>query len=55
MNNEITLDTIPGKFKTTVINILSKHCSEIKISSDDIQPINVAKKKLKEFKQCKNI
>ena len=48
---EITLDnTNPGKFKTTVTNILSKHCSEIKISSDDIiQPINVAKKKLKDL------
>jgi len=47
---EITLDTNPGKFKTTITNILSKHCSEIKISSDNIiQPINIAKKKLKDL------
>ena len=50
--SDITLNTldIPGKFKTTVTNILSSHCCEIKTVSDDIvQPINVAKKKLKEL------
>lgn len=48
---EITLDTtIPGKFKTTVTNILSKQCCEIKtISEDMIQPISISKKKLKEL------
>ena len=47
----ITLDSsIPGKFKTTITNILSKQCSEIKTLSDDIiQPINISKKKLKEL------
>jgi hypothetical protein len=49
---EISLDnTVPGKFKTSVTNILSKHCSELKTSSDDIiQPVaSVSKKKLKEL------
>jgi hypothetical protein len=49
---EFSLDTqIPGKFKSTVTNILSKHCSEVKASSDEIvQPvINISKKKLKEL------
>ena len=46
----ITLDTIPGKFKTTVTNILSKHCCELKTAADDIiQPVNISKKKLKEL------
>ena len=45
---EITLDNIPGKFKTTVANILSKHCSEIKIE-DVIPPINISKKRLKDL------
>ena len=45
----ITLDSIPGKFKTTVTNILSNHCCEIKTMSDDIQPISISKKKLKEL------
>jgi len=48
---EITLDnTLPGKFKTTVTNIISKQCCEIKTISDDIiQPINISKKKLKDL------
>ena len=47
--DNITID-IPGKFKTTVTNILSSHCCEIKTVSDDIvQQINVSKKKLKEL------
>jgi hypothetical protein len=49
---EISLDnTVPGKFKTSITNILSKHCAELKTSSDDvIQPVvNVSKKKLKEL------
>lgn len=45
----ITLDSIPGKFKTTITNILSNHCCEIKTISDDIQPISISKKKLKEL------
>ena len=50
--SDMTLNTldIPGKFKTTVTNILSSHCCEIKTVSDDIvQQINVSKKKLKEL------
>lgn len=49
---EISLDnSIPGKFKTSVTNIVSKHCAEIKTISDDIvQPIaSVSKKKLKDL------
>ena len=48
---DITLDcTIPGKFKTTVTNILSKHCCEIKSLTDDIiQPVNISKKKIKDL------
>jgi Zinc finger, C3HC4 type (RING finger) len=50
---EISLDNtiLPGKYKTTVTNILSKHCAEIKTSSDEIvQPLSsISKKKLKEL------
>jgi hypothetical protein len=49
---DFSLDTnVPGKFKTTISNILSKHCAEVKLSSDDIvQPIiSLSKKKLKEL------
>ena len=49
---DISLETnIPGKFKTSVTNILSRHCSELKTSTDDIvQPIaTISKKKLREL------
>ena len=47
---ELSLDIIPGKFKTTVTNILSKQCCEIKtISEDIIQPASISKKKLKDL------
>jgi hypothetical protein len=49
---EITLDsTIPGKFKTSLTNVLSKHCAELKTQSDEIvHPlISVSRKKLKEL------
>jgi len=47
---EMSLDIIPGKFKTTVTNILSKQCCDIKtISEDIIQPASVSKKKLKDL------
>ena len=49
---EISLDnSIPGKFKTSLTNILSKHSAEIKTASDDIvQPItSISKKKLKDL------
>ena len=49
---DFSLDTnVPGKFKTTISTILSKHCAEVKLSSDDIvQPIiSLSKKKLKEL------
>jgi hypothetical protein len=47
-----SLDTqIPGKYKSTVSNILSKHCAEVKGASDEIiQPVvSVSKKKLREL------
>jgi len=41
---------IPGRIKSTVSNILSKHCAEVKGTSDEIiQPLSVSKKKLKEL------
>lgn len=49
---EFSLDTqIPGKYKSTVSNILSKHCAEVKGASDEIiQPVvSVSKKKLREL------
>ena len=47
-----TLDTtLTGKYKATISNILSKHCVEVKNSSDElVQPItSISKKKLKEL------
>ncbi len=43
--------SVQGKYKSTVSNILSKHCSEVKNASDEIvQPIiSMSKKKLKEL------
>ena len=50
---EISLNetVVPGKYKTTVSNILSKHCAEIKNSTEEVtQPIgSVSRKKLKEL------
>jgi hypothetical protein len=49
---DFVLDTAtPGKYKSTISNILSKHCAEVKNSSDEIvQPIaSISKKKLKEL------
>jgi hypothetical protein len=49
---DFSLDTVvPGKYKSTISNILSKHCAEVKVVSDDvIQPVvSVSKKKLKEL------
>jgi hypothetical protein len=49
---DFSLDSsVPGKYKTTISNILSKHCAEVKISSDDIvHPIiSLSKKKLKDL------
>lgn len=48
--------TVPGKFKSTISNILSKHCSEVKNASEEIiQPIsNIPKKKLRELIQKHN-
>ena len=41
---------IPGRIKSTVSNILLKHCAEVKGTSDEIiQPLSVSKKKLKEL------
>lgn len=48
---EFTLELGPGKYNTTISNILSKHCTEIKQSSEEITQTIVAtsKKKLKEL------
>jgi hypothetical protein len=49
---DFTLDTnVPGKYKATISNILSKHCAEVKNTSEEItQTITtVSKKKLKEL------
>lgn len=43
-------NSLPGKYKATISNILQKHCAEIKVSTDEIiQPVNNSKKKLKEL------
>jgi hypothetical protein len=49
---DFSLDTtVPGKYKSTISNILSKHCSEVKNSSEEVtQSItSVSKKKLREL------
>lgn len=50
---EISLDNtiVPGKYKATITNILSKHCAEVKSSTDEVvQPLSsIPKKKLKEL------
>ena len=49
---DFTLDsTVPGKYKTTISNILSKHCAEVRSASDELtQPItSFSKKKMKEL------
>jgi hypothetical protein len=49
---DFSLDThIPGKYKSTISNILSKHCSEVKNNSEEItQSIaSISKKKLREL------
>jgi len=54
---ELSLDSaVPGKFKTSVTNILSKHCSEVKNASDEIvqSSVGMSKKKLKDLVQKHN-
>lgn len=55
---ELSLDSpvMPGKFKTSITNILSKHCSEVKNASDEIvqSTLSMSKKKLKEMVQRHN-
>lgn len=49
---DFSLDnSVPGKFKTTISNVLSKHCNEVKLVSDEIvQPVaSISKKKLKDL------
>ena len=49
---DFSLDTqTPGKYKSTISNILSKHCAEVKIASDDMvhSLTTISKKKLKEL------
>jgi hypothetical protein len=43
--------SIPGKYKTTITNILSKHCVEVKSASEElVQPVaSISRKKLKEL------
>ena len=48
----ISLDTtVPGKYRSTVSNILSKHCTEVKLLSEDIiqTSSHLSKKKLKDL------
>lgn len=49
---DFSLDsTLPGKYKSTISNILSRHCSEVKNASEEViqQVTCVSKKKLKEI------
>ena len=48
----VSLDTnVPGKYRSTVSNILSKHCTEVKLLSEDMiqTSSHLSKKKLKEL------
>ena len=48
----VSLDTnIPGKYRSTVSNILSKHCTEVKLTSEDMiqTSSHLSKKKLKDL------
>ena len=49
--NDTDIISIPSKYRSTVSNILLKHCSEIKIGEDEIiQPMHsISKKRLKEL------
>jgi len=54
---DFSLDTtIAGKYKELVSNILSKHCAEVKTTSDEVvqQITTVSKKKLRELIQKHN-
>jgi hypothetical protein len=55
---ELCLDSAAtaGKFKNSVTNILSKHCSEVKNASDEIvqSAVSISKKKLKDLVQKHN-
>lgn len=49
---DFSLDTsVPGKYRSTISNILSKHCSEVKNNSEEITQsvISVSRKKLREL------
>jgi hypothetical protein len=47
---DFSLDTnVPGKYRSTISNILSKHCSEVKNSSEEVSITSVSKKKLREL------
>jgi len=49
---DVLLDSsLPGKYKSTVTHILSKHCTEVKLSSEEMNQnlTNISKKKLKEM------
>jgi hypothetical protein len=48
---DFTDSTLPGKYKSTITNILSKHCTEVKLSSEELSQslAHLSKKKLKEL------
>jgi hypothetical protein len=47
----VTDPSLPGKYKTAVTTILSKHCTEVKLSSEELNQhlTTISKKKLKEL------
>ena len=52
---DFSLDThIPGKYKSTISNILSKHCSEVKNNSEEITQ-SIASISKNYASLCKNI
>ena len=51
---DFTLDTdVPGKYKATVSNILSKHCAEVKNTSEEITQTITTQTKTQTITQTK--
>ena len=48
---DLTLDTLPGKYRSTMTNILSKQCTEIRLLSEELiqTSSHLSKKKLKDL------
>ena len=48
---DVTLDTLPGKYRSTMTNILSKQCTEIRLLSEELiqTSSHLSKKKLKDL------